>query len=158
MQISSPAFENYESIPPQYTCDGDGINPPLEFADIPENTKSLALIVDDPDAPIGLFTHWVVANIDPQTTMIRERQVPKGAIEGQNSTGTLGFIPPCPPEGLHHYRFQLFALSGELDMNSGDTRDEIETAMSPLVIARAELVGIYMREYPEVGLGSDSDI
>lgn len=149
MKLTSPAFENYESIPPQYTCDGDSTTPPLDISELPENTKSLVLIVEDPDAPAGLFTHWIVWNINPETTIFRENKLPLGAVEGQNSSGTIGYFPPCPPSGVHHYRFKLVALSDKLEMNSGDNRDDVEAAMAPLIIDRAELVGAYSREYPE---------
>lgn len=145
MTISSPAFINQASIPQKYTCQGEGINPPLEISDVPEEAKSLVLIVDDPDAPSGLFTHWVMWGIGRDTTIIDEDSIPGGVLEGTNSAGILGFTAPCPPEdtGEHHYRFQLFALSQELDVAEGASRDDVENAMKDFVIDRAELVGMY---------------
>lgn len=145
MQITSPTFENKGAIPQKYTCEGEGVQPPLTIADIPHGTEALALIVDDPDAPIGLFTHWLVWNIEPEITSIEEDVTWEGAIEGNNSAGQLGWIAPCPPAdtGIHHYRFQLFALNSPLTVKEGATRQEVEQAIEEVEIARAELIGQY---------------
>jgi len=145
MQITSPAFENQGVIPQKYTCEGEGLQPSLEIADIPDGTQALALIVDDPDAPIGLFTHWLVWNIEPETSIIEEDMIWEGAIEGNNSVGQLGWMAPCPPAdtGVHHYRFQLFALNSPLTLKEGAGRNEVEQAIEEVEIARAELVGEY---------------
>ncbi|MCL4398074.1 YbhB/YbcL family Raf kinase inhibitor-like protein [Patescibacteria group bacterium] len=148
MQISSPAFANQEAIPPIYTCDGDGINPPLEISDVPAEAQSLVLIVDDPDAPNGTFDHWLLWNINPTITEIPEGTTPAEAVAGTNSARKTGYIPPCPPEGVHHYRFMLSALNKLLTLEPGADRDELEEAIKNAVIARAELVGLYSPEYP----------
>lgn len=145
MQLTSPEFINQASIPQKYTCQGEGMNPPLEISDVPQEAVSLILIVDDPDAPVGLFTHWLMWHIDPATTTIEEDSIPQGALEGVNSSGSLGWTPPCPPEdtGIHHYRFILSALSQDVDLEEGASRDEVVKAMEDTVIDRAELVGMY---------------
>lgn len=146
MTITSPAFDNLGPIPPVYTCDGDGINPPLEISGVPEGAESIALIVDDPDAVNGVFDHWLLWNINPKITDISEDSVPEGAVSGINSSGTTGFIPPCPPMGIHNYRFILMALNKKLDLPTGATRDELEEVLEGVVIERAELVGTYGSE------------
>lgn len=148
MQITSPAFANQETIPTIYTCDGDGISPPLEITEVPAEAVSLALIVDDPDAPNGTFDHWLIANIDPQTGDIPEGRTPPDAIVGLSSNHQVGFVAPCPPTGVHHYRFLLYALNKKLTLEKGYDRDDLEEAMKGAEIARAELVGAYSPEYP----------
>src|SRR3989304_9638033 len=118
MKIQSPSFENNQSIPSKFTCDGENINPPLEFLDIPENTKSLVLIMDDPDAPMGLWVHWTVWNIDPATSGIPENQKFEGAMEGMTSSGKTGYGGPCPPDKEHRYFFKLYALDTTLSLDS----------------------------------------
>ncbi len=148
MTISSYAFENQGSIPSQYTCDGDGLIPPLEIVDVPEGTQSLALLMDDPDAPDGIFTHWLIWNIPPETLELGEGNIPSTAVQGTNSAGQIGYVAPCPPEGVHHYRFLLSALNKTLDLESGAVRDDFEDALKNNVIAKAELVGQYSPEIP----------
>lgn len=147
MLFTSPAFQNFQIIPKKYTCDGDGDHPPFAIGDISEDAKSLVLIVDDPDAPGGTYDHWVVWNISPETREIEEDSVPEGAIEGMNSAGEVGWVAPCPPSGIHHYRFNLYALSKTLQLSSGADRDTVERAMEDFVIERAELVGQYSRDF-----------
>ncbi len=146
MQLVSSAFLNNQPIPKKYTCEGDGVNPPLKIIDVPETTKSLALIIDDPDAPSGIYIHWLLWNISPATTKIEENEVPPGAIEGENSSGEIGFTPPCPPSGIHHYRFMLWALSQPLALPEGATREQVERVLEQFVLARAELVGTYQKK------------
>ncbi len=146
MTITSPAFDNFDPIPATYTCDGDGVNPPLEIADVPAEAESLVLIADDPDASSGVFDHWLLWNIDPKTGEIIEDSMPEGAITGQNSSGTKGYIPPCPPLGIHSYRFVLIALKRRLDLPAGSSRDELEEAYEGAVLERAELIGTYGSE------------
>lgn len=148
MRILSAAFDNFSSIPTIYTCDGEGDNPPLLIEDVSEDAKSLVLIVDDPDAPMGLFTHWVVWNIPPSTKQI-EDILSEESVEGKNSSGQVGWIAPCPPNGVHHYRFQLYALSNTLSIAPGSTRDIVEKEMENAIIEKAELVGQYEREYQQ---------
>lgn len=145
MKIVSPMFEDNGEIPQQYTCEGENINPPLIFGEIPENTKSLLLIMDDPDAVSGLWTHWIVANIPPDTKEIPENSTPPG-IETVNSSGKPGYMGPCPPnDPVHHYRFQLYALDTELDIKESTTRDELTNMIVDHEIAMAELVGLYQK-------------
>lgn len=145
MTIISPAFEPGEEIPVEYTCDGENLSPPLEFYDVPKNTKSLALILDDPDAPAGVFTHWVVWNISPETPEIEEGVPVSGAVEGVNSAGRTGYTGPCPPTGTHHYYFRLYALSDRIDLPNSSTREELDVAMEDLSLAEAEMMGTYGR-------------
>ncbi|RJQ37009.1 YbhB/YbcL family Raf kinase inhibitor-like protein [Candidatus Microgenomates bacterium] len=144
MKITSPAFENNQKIPSVNSCDGKGVNPPLVFEDVPENAKSLALIVEDPDAPGGTFIHWVVFNIDPKVRKIDEGSVPSGAVEGVTSSG-IGFVPPCPPSGTHRYIFKLFALDNTLNLQKGASKEEVEQAMQGHTIEQTELIGLYGR-------------
>lgn len=145
MKITSPAFLDNQSIPQKYTCDGDGINPPLEFSNVPKGAKSLALTVRDPDAPMGTWTHWTVWNIDPAITSIAENFIPTGAVQGQTSSGQNIYGGPCPPSGTHHYIFTLYALSGKPSIPSYTQVDDLLKAIQPLVISQAELVGLYSR-------------
>ena len=146
MIITSPAFEHDGIIPKKYTCDGGDINPELQIQNVPHNAKSLALIVHDPDAPVaGGFTHWVVWNIDPQTTLIKDESVPPGAVEGENSAGHPGYMGPCPPSGTHHYRFQLYALDDVFDLPETAPLSDIQAQIDNHLIAKAELVGLYAR-------------
>ncbi len=144
MKISSPSLIESKYIPQKYTCDGEGVNPPLKIEDVPETSSGLVLIMDDPDAPGGVFTHWLIWNIDPETQEIKEDSVPAGSVEGKNSGGDLGYYPPCPPSGIHRYFFRLYALSTEINLPSGSNRAELERAMSGYVIGEAR----FMKEYP----------
>ena len=146
MTISTSAFEQYGNIPKMYTCEGENVNPPLTIRDIPPTTRSLVLIVDDPDAPGGLFTHWLLWNIPPDVVHIDEDSSPSGAVEGENSTGEMGYMGPCPPSGVHHYRFMLWALSDNLALDEDSTREEVEAELEQYVLGRAELVGQYQKQ------------
>lgn len=145
MTISSPAFGPGELIPKQYTCDGQNINPPLKLEGTPAEAKSLALVVDDPDAPGGTFVHWVVANINPGTTIINEHDPLPQATHGTNGYGNNGYAGPCPPSGTHHYHFKLFALDTMLDVNNPDAKT-LEQAMQGHLIGHAELVSLYQKK------------
>lgn len=145
MKISSSAFKQGGNIPSQFTCDGSDKNPALQIEGIPAGAKSLALIVDDPDAPSGLFTHWLVWNISPQTTAISEGAAPK-AIEGTNDFGKSGYGGPCPPSGTHRYFFKIFALDRELDLPAGAKRKDLDAKISGHVIAQGELMGRYSKQ------------
>lgn len=145
MEITSNAFEHNQGIPSKYTCDGENISPPLRFSEVPEDTKSLALIVDDPDAPSGDFVHWVVFNMPAGTAGIGENSSPAG-VQGTTDFGGTGWGGPCPPSGSHRYYFKLFALDTELDIDSSATKAELETAMTGHILDRAELVGLYQRQ------------
>ena len=145
MQIKSPAFEHNQSIPSKYTCDDKDVSPPLVFSDIPESTISLALIVDDPDAPAGLWVHWIVWSIGPDTEEITENSVPSGGVEGVTSFGNSGYGGPCPPDGEHRYFFKLYALDIELDLSTESDKEDLEEAMVGHVLDKAELIGLYKR-------------
>ncbi len=145
MIISSPAFGNYDDIPGQYTCDGNDINPPLKIQSVPEEAKSLALVVDDPDAPTGTWIHWTVWNINPKTVAIESGSVLSGVTEGLNSFGNIGYGGPCPAEGAHRYFFKLFALDANVGLKSGAAYQELEQMMSGHILAHAELIGQYKR-------------
>lgn len=145
MKITSPAFANQESIPEKYTCDGADISPPLEFSDIPEDAESLALIVDDPDAPAGTWVHWTVWNISPDTTGIAEDSVPEDAQEGMTDFGQPGYGGPCPPSGEHRYFFKLYALDTELELDSSAGKKQLLDAMEGHKLAESELVGAYAK-------------
>lgn len=146
MKIQSPAFKNNLPIPKKYTCDGENINPHLQIEETPEDAKSLVLIVDDPDAPGGNYTHWVVWNINPDISQIEEGEVPEGAIEGLNDSGNNSYVGPCPPSGIHRYYFKVYALDRNLEENSSLRKEDIESLMEGKIIESAELVGTYERE------------
>ncbi len=142
MNITSPAFQHNENIPPKYTCDGENINPPLDFDDFPEETKQLALIVDDPDAPGQTFVHWLLYNMQ-LLIHVDENSVP--ATQGENDFGNKNYGGPCPPSGRHRYFFKLYALDKKLDMDEGIDKQQLESAMQDHVLEKAELVGLYSR-------------
>ena len=144
MKITSSAFHEGANIPSKFTCDGSDTSPPLQIAGVPSGAKSLVLIVDDPDAPIGLFTHWLVWNIPRQTGSIAEGSAPQG-VQGANDFGKSGYRGPCPPPGTHRYSFKIFALDRELELRSGAKRSQVDAAMKGHVIAQGELVGRYAK-------------
>lgn len=145
MEIRSGAFSGGEIIPARYTCDGEGVNPDLEISSVPENAKSLVLIVDDPDAPMGNFNHWVVWNIDPAISRIEENSVPPGAVVGINDGEKNAYTPPCPPGGVHRYYFKVYALDTKLDISSASRKDDVERAITGHIVGEAELLGKYGR-------------
>jgi hypothetical protein len=143
MTITSTAFQNNDEIPARYGRTYDDVSPPLDFDDVPETAASLALIMDDPDATSGTFTHWVVYDIPPATTQITEDRLPPGALEGVSDYGTEGYGGPMPPSGTHRYVFKLFALDGPLELEPGATSEELQEAMEDHIVANAELTGTY---------------
>jgi Raf kinase inhibitor-like YbhB/YbcL family protein len=145
IKITSSAFQEGGNIPSTFTCDGSDTSPPLQITGVPSGAKSLVLIADDPDAPGGLFTHWLVWNIPSQTNSIAEGSAPKG-VQGANDFGKSGYRGPCPPPGTHRYSFKIFALDRDLDLRSGAKRRQVDTAMKGHVIAQGELVGRYARK------------
>ena len=145
LRLVSPAFRHNELIPKKYTCDGADINPPLLVENIPSGAKSLALIVDDPDAPVGTWVHWVVWNINPDTREIEEDSVPKGAQQGVNDFRKKDYGGPCPPSGTHRYFFKLYALDKVLNLGSNAKKDDLEGAMKGHILEKTELVGLYRR-------------
>ena len=144
MKIFSSAWADGELIPPKYTCDGANVSPPLEWADVPAGARTLALIVDDPDAPNGLFLHWLLWNIDASENGLTEGTA-GGARQGRNGFGQAAYGGPCPPGGTHRYYFRLFALDSELDAPAGATRERAERAMQGHILEQAEFMGRYHR-------------
>lgn len=147
MQISSPAFSPNDPIPQKYTCDGENVSPPMQFTDVPEEAESLALIMHDPDAPMGDWLHWTVWNVPGNTNQFSEGSIPAGAVTGINDFKKLGYGGPCPPpRALHHYRFELYALDSVLDIPTESTMADIKTVMQGHIIDKAELTGTYERQ------------
>jgi len=145
LTITSPAFGTGELIPSKFTCDGQDVNPALAIGNVPAGTKSLALIMDDPDAPNGTWVHWVLWNIDPATREIRENSVPAGAKPGTNDFRKTSYGGPCPPPGTHRYFFKMYALDTMLDLGSGATKAALEKAMRGHILGQGELMGRYKR-------------
>lgn len=143
MQLKSPAFQNGKLIPNKYTCDGKNISPGLVILDVPKETKSLALITDDPDAPRGTFLHWTLWGISPKTTEIKEGEAP--GIQGKNDFGKTSYGGPCPPSGMHRYVFRVYALDTAPDIRAGASKQELEAAMKNHILESAELIGRYSR-------------
>ena len=149
MRLSSPAFENGSSIPERYTCAGEDLSPPLHIEDVPHAAQTLALIVEDPDAPNGTFCHWILWNLSTETTDLPE-ELPAGetvlglapAAQGKNDFGTVGYRGPCPPEGdSHRYRFRLLALDAMLRLNPGSDRARLDEEIEGKILAETELIG-----------------
>lgn len=151
MQLKSIAFAQEGMIPKQYTCDGEGISPPLSWDAPPEGTQSLVLIVDDPDAPGQTFVHWVLYNLPPETRDLPERlpaiaDLDNGGVQGSNDFDQLGYGGPCPPGGTHRYFFKLYALDTRLELPPGVSKPRVIDAMEGHILAAAELMGRYTRE------------
>lgn len=149
MKIQSFAFKHNQSIPKKFTCDGENINPPLTFSDVPNNAKSLALIMEDPDVPKnirpdGMWDHWLVWNMPPDIRSIDENSTPPGVV-GKNTGGKFSYQGPCPPDREHRYFFKLYAIDSTLSLNQSATKQELERAMEGHIIARAQLIGLYNR-------------
>ena len=144
MRITSSAFSNNAMIPSKYTCQGHDISPPLRFSNIPKNAKVLALIMDDPDAPSGTFTHWLIWNIPSTATEMQEGERITYS-QGLNDFGRQYYKGPCPPSGIHRYFFTLYALDKELDLKPGATKDELLKAMRDNIIEKNELIGKYKK-------------
>lgn len=145
MKLTSSAFNHSGKIPATYSCDGSDTSPPLRIEGVPKQAKSLALIVDDPDAPAGVWVHWVLWNIAPATAQIAPGSAPPGAEQGVNSWRRKNYGGPCPPSGQHRYYFRLYALSERLALPSNSTRKELDRAMQGKILAQAELFGVYGR-------------
>ena len=142
LSLESPAFENGGVIPAVYTCDGKRSSPPLSISGAPKRAKSLALIMEDPDAPGGTWVHWVAFDMDPDTHVIPENTEPI-ATAGKGTSGDLKYYPPCPPNGVHVYILHLYALDSKLGLNEGVTADEVRHAMEGHIVAETALVGRY---------------
>jgi Raf kinase inhibitor-like YbhB/YbcL family protein len=143
ISITSPSFQAGGDIPTKFTCNGTNVSPELQISSVPNEAKSVVLIVDDPDAPRGLFTHWIVWNIDPKTTRVAENSAPTAAVQGTNDFGKRNYGGPCPPSGMHRYFFKIFALDTKLELKPGARRVEIDAAMRGHVLAQGELMARY---------------
>lgn len=150
MKLRSDAFEHEGKIPMKYSCEGQGINPPLEFIEVPVETKSLVLLVDDPDVPAWvrkecIYDHWVIFNMPPSTREIKENSKPPG-IEGKNSAGQSCYTAPCPPDREHRYFFMLYALDILLDLDASATKEDVKKKIAGHIITKAELMGHYEKK------------
>jgi len=143
IKVTSSAFAPQERIPSRFTCKGRGISPPLAWTGVPAQSRELALVVDDPDAPGGTYTHWVLFGLPPSTSSLAEGSVPKGARQAKNSAGRAAYVGPCPPSGTHHYRFTVYALGAPLELASGAATDDALTAIGRHAVARGRLVGLF---------------
>ncbi len=150
IQLISSAFEEGKFIPSKYTCDGADVSPPLKWSNIPQNTKTIALICDDPDAPVGTWVHWVMYNIPPTVSELTEgvpsdKTLSNGAIHGINDFKKYGYGGPCPPSGTHRYYFKIYALDTELQLAPGAKKSDVEKAMQGHILATGQLMGRYKR-------------
>jgi len=145
MKLTSPDFENEGMIPSDLTCDDKDLSPELQITGVPDGTKSLVLVMDDPDAPRRTFVHWLAWNIPADTKRIERGKEPQGA-QGTNGFGCKGYRGPCPPSGTHRYFFRLYALDEELGLKEGSKKEALEAAMDAHIIEKAELMGKYRRK------------
>ena len=143
ISITSSSFQAGGDIPAKFTCDGTNVSPALQIGGVPNEAKSLVLIVDDPDAPRGLFTHWIIWNIDPKTTRVAENSAPAAGVQGTNDFGKRNYGGPCPPSGTHRYFFKIFALDTKLELKPNARRAELDAVMRGHVLAQGELMGRY---------------
>jgi Raf kinase inhibitor-like YbhB/YbcL family protein len=143
LSLTSPAFDNGDPIPRQYGYEADNVNPPLHIEGVPDDAESLALVMDDPDAPGGTWVHWLVWNVAPDRTEIPEDWTPSRPAEGANSWDEVGYGGPNPPDKRHTYRFEVYALESTLDLARGADRDELDAAVAGSVLASARLTGTY---------------
>jgi Raf kinase inhibitor-like YbhB/YbcL family protein len=145
LSLQSTVLEHGEQIPRRHSCEGEDVSPPLSWSGTPEGTRSLALVVDDPDAPAGTFTHWLGWGLDPGAQRLGEGEA--APVEGRNDFGTSGYRGPCPPpgHGPHRYSFRLYALDSDLDLAPGADKSEFERAVESRTLAVAELIGTYER-------------
>lgn len=151
LTVSSSAFQEGDKIPAKYTCEGQDVSPPLAWSEPPAGTRSLALIVDDPDAPGGVFTHWLLFNIPPDSRELPEAvptqaELASGALQGKTDFGRTGYGGPCPPPGRpHRYQFTLYALDQPLDLEGGASKKQLLSAMEGHILAQGQLTGTYQR-------------
>ncbi|HKA68316.1 MAG TPA: YbhB/YbcL family Raf kinase inhibitor-like protein [Actinomycetes bacterium] len=141
--VTSQAFAEGEPIPQLYSCRGRNVSPPLSWSGVPAQASALALVVDDPDAPRGTFTHWVVADFAPTVTSLGEGEVPPGGVQAKNSAGNPLYTGPCPPSGTHRYRFTVYALSDRTGLTGGADLDEAQRAIADHAIAQGTLTGTF---------------
>ena len=146
MRVTSSSFQEGSAIPEKFSKNGQNVSPELRIQGTPAEAKSLVMIADDPDAPVGLFTHWLVWNIDPKTSLIAEGSAPSGAVQGKNDFGDVGYGGPQPPSGTHRYYFKVFALDRTLDLKLGAKRHDLDVAMKGHVIAQGQVMGRYSKK------------
>lgn len=146
LKLTSPAFQNNQHIPDEYTCNGPNINPELHIEGIPEKTKTLALVVNDPDAPSGSWIHWLLFNIPLSTTKIAKNSVPQNAIQGLNDFNKNNYGGPCPPSGTHRYFFKLYALDTTLNLDKTAKAEDLEKAMQGHILEETDLIGLYSQK------------
>lgn len=151
LEIKSSVFENEGMIPKKFTCDGEDISPELTWDGAPENTKSFALVCDDPDAPVGTFVHWVIFNIPSDVSKLSEntpntKMLENGAKQGKNNFGKIGYGGPCPPGETHRYYFKLYAIDQNVDLDPGISKDQLLEEIKDNIIDEAELMGKYARQ------------
>lgn len=145
LKLTSPAFTDNSMIPAKFTCQGEDINPQLDISGAPNDARSIVLIMDDPDVPMGTWNHWVLFDIAPETSGIAENSVPSGAVQGRNSWGNSEWGGPCPPSGTHRYVFKLYALDITLGLDHSATKADVESAMNNHVLSQATLTGLYQQ-------------
>jgi len=145
MKLISPDFSDGSSIPDRFTCDGENISPTLNVEEVPETAKSLVLIVDDPDAPGGTFTHWLIWNLTSDLAQIMGGNPPSGAVQGTNDFGTLRYGGPCPPSGVHRYYFRLYAVDAAPELTPRSKRKAVDAAIKGHIVGEATLMGRYAR-------------
>lgn len=145
MKLKS-VFENNESMPARYTCDGNGNSPEFIIEDVPENTKSFAMTLEDRDSPIRTMVHWIIFNIPPDTREIKENSTPKGSIQGTNDFGLRSYKAPCPDSGIHRFEFKLFALDRVLEVDERTKKAELDNLIRGRTLAEAILTGLYSRD------------
>jgi len=143
--VSSSAFIEGTLIPSKYTCEGVDMNPPISLADVPPEAKSLVLILDDPDAPMGTWSHWLMWNIDPKMVEIKEGEIPLNSVTGTNDFGKTRYNGPCPPSGVHRYFFRVYALDEKMELKAETKRTDLDKAMQGHIIAQGVLTGKYSR-------------
>ena len=151
IKVTSTAFDDGGLIPAKYTCDGADISPPLQWEAVPEGARSIALICDDPDAPVGTFVHWVLFNLPAETRELAEnippdRTLPNGAKQGTSDFGRIGYGGPCPPSGTHRYFFKIYALDTQIDLADGADKSQLLRAMEAHILAQGQLIGKYKRQ------------
>ena len=142
LEITSPSFKSDDYIPVKFSCEGENISPALSIKNIPSDAASLAIIVEDPDAPNGTFIHWVAWNIEPSENITEKSNL---GVQGKNTKGNDGYMGPCPPEGTHHYHFKIYALDAKMSLPHGNTKEQLLKAMKDHIIASGELVGLYAK-------------
>jgi Raf kinase inhibitor-like YbhB/YbcL family protein len=151
LSVSSSAFKEGDKIPAKYSCDGQDISPPLAWGEPPQGIRAFALITDDPDAPGGVFTHWVLFNLPANIRQLGEgtpaqERLPDGALQGKNGFGRIGYSGPCPPRGrAHRYFFTIYALDKSLDLKPGASKKQLLDAMKGHILAQGQLIGTYQR-------------